>query len=230
MKIKEILKVHNIKLSEFADLLKISRPTLNNYIKEYEETNLVSNQIYSQMFDELFKKSNLDSFKDTFNKWTSILKGEENFDNYYSLENLELMKSIKTKMKLDLKGLNEVSSLYKFLNSTLYNYGSNLPLTTYINYNLYLNGLKSLEQIKGKEKKLISHLYPLMKKFTESNLNYNEGGYNLFLERVKEIHEDRKNYIDKEIIKKLKKEIVKQIELGINPENVNIEEILKNLK
>lgn len=230
MKIKEILKANGIKLSEFSDLLNVSRPTLNTYIKEYEELKEVSVQIYNKMFNELFKENSPEEFKKILKKWESILNGKEDLEKIYSSENLELMESIIKKMKLDLKLNDETNILYKFINSALYNYNYNLPLTAYINYNLYLNGLKNLEKIKSKEKKLISYLYPLMKKFTESELDFNEEGYIEFLNRVDEIKKERKKYIDKEIMSKLKEEIIKKVELGMNPKDIDIEGLLRNIK
>ncbi|MGL5934230.1 MAG: hypothetical protein ACRCZI_01255 [Cetobacterium sp.] len=70
----------------------------------------------------------------------------------YTKENREIMDAIIKKVKEDLKGKKETVSLYKFINSAIHNYEKDRALTGYINYNLYLNGLKSMKRIKKQEK------------------------------------------------------------------------------
>lgn len=52
--IKAVLKRNNILLSEFADSLNISRPTLDTYIKNYDSGVRLSNNLFQKIFDFLF--------------------------------------------------------------------------------------------------------------------------------------------------------------------------------
>lgn len=236
MKVKEILKMYNMSLNELASQLFLSRPTLNNYIKQFEEREKLSNENYNKIFQKLFNSNQKDeeTFKDQVNIFSLMLQKEKKLTHsQYSNENKNIMNSIIKKMQEDLQGEEETNPLYKFINSAIHNYEKDHVLQAYINYNLYLNGLKDLSKIKAKEKKLISNLFPLMKSYVESNLNFDEQGYSDFLFRVNEIQEKRlteKREIEKKIKEEIEKEIEKKIQQGINVEGLNIKEILKNIK
>lgn len=232
MDIKKLLKNMNIKLYEFSEKLNISRPTLNSYISEFEIHKKVSNKKINDIFIKLFNK---DIEKEVFLKLLDefYLENKGDDENNYSEENQDLIHSINERMKNDLKGPNSNNALYKFINSALYMYGNDPALTGYINYNLYLNGLKDLKKIKGKEKKLVSNLFPIMKKYVTSSLIFSEEGYLDFIKRIKEIEDYRnkkREEIENEIKEKLSLEIKNQIKQGINIEDISIEEILKKIK
>ncbi|WP_368651445.1 winged helix-turn-helix transcriptional regulator [Lactococcus raffinolactis] len=66
MDIKIQIKKYGLTQSEIADMLHISRPTLNSYIKQYEEKERVSNEKYDIVFNELFSKElDIEEFKET---------------------------------------------------------------------------------------------------------------------------------------------------------------------
>lgn len=217
---------------EFSDLLEISRPTLNYYIYEFESGKDIPNKKIESIFKDLFtsqltKKQILEKLE----KLKLEYKGDEKLE--YSKENKDLIESITNKIKEDLRWNDTDNALYKFINSALYMYGKNHALTGYINYNLYLNGLKDINKIKLKEKKLVSNLYLVMKKYVESELEFNEEGFLLFQNRIKEIEKERKKKMKdlEEIIKKqLAQEIQIQLNQGLNIEAISIEEILKKIK
>ena len=52
--IKTILKRNNILLSQFANDLNISRPTLDAYIKSFDKGVALSNSLYQKIFEFLF--------------------------------------------------------------------------------------------------------------------------------------------------------------------------------
>ena len=52
--IKAVLKRNNILLTEFADSLNISRPTLDTYIRNYDSGVRLSNNLFQKIFDFLF--------------------------------------------------------------------------------------------------------------------------------------------------------------------------------
>lgn len=52
--VKTILKRNNILLSQFANDLNISRPTLDSYIKSYDKGISLTNNLYQKIFDFLF--------------------------------------------------------------------------------------------------------------------------------------------------------------------------------
>lgn len=232
MKIKEFLKKYKITLKELADILEISRPTLNSYISQYEVDNKISNEYYQNIFKEIFSKK----WKEKIEIIEEIkhLKNNKNKLNQdYSEENLELINSIKEKMYIDMKGEKEVLPLYKFINSVLYNYNIDEGLTGYIDYNLFLNGLKKLDNISSEEKILVSNIYPIMRKYVNKELLFNEQGYKLFIDRIEEIRKMREienERIENEFKEKVKQELQLKLKIGKTIDPEKILEILDKIK
>ena len=174
MKIKDILKENNIKLIELSNILNISRPTLNSYIDEFEKEGKITNEEYDSFFKKISKKSYL-SREELFgdiNEFKEFLMKKKYGD--FLPENLRLLKSIYNKIYKDMKGKNEVVAIYKFLESAINNYGEDKALSGYINYTLYLNGLKDIKEITADDKILVSNIFPIMKKYEKSELEIND--------------------------------------------------------
>lgn len=236
MKIKDFLKEYKITLKELSEILGLSRPTLNTYIEQFEKGDKISNPLYQSIFTQIFNKNwgdkveiidEIKEIKDFF------AKGNQVIDEDYCSENLELIESIKEKMYKDMKGAKEVLPLYKFINSVLYNYNSDNGLTGYIDYNLYLNGLINIKDIKKEEKILVSNIYPIMSQHIKNELKFNEKGYSDFLKRVKEIKEMREKEsqrIEEEFRKKIREELALKFGLGKVIDDAKIDEILNKIK
>lgn len=236
MKIREFLKRYKLTLKELAKILELSRPTLNTYIEQFEKGEKISNNLYQHIFTEIFLKEWKDRLEiiDRIKELkTSFNIKDVNMDEEYCSENLELIDSIKEKMYRDMKGAKEVLPLYKFINSVLYNYNGDIGLTGYIDYNLYLNSLKNIDEIEENEKILISNIYPIMSNHVKNNLEFNEEGYLLFLKRVREIQKFREEEslrIEEEFRKKIREELKLKLDLGKVIADDKIDEILKKIK
>ncbi|MGL5903798.1 MAG: hypothetical protein ACRCZO_14050 [Cetobacterium sp.] len=230
MKIKEKLKKYEITLNEFAEVLNLSRPTLNTYINQFEAGDQIGNKNYQEIFVKLFGTH--DITREKFEEVYQNLNFKANKDEY-TKENREIMDSIIKKVKEDLRGKKETVALYKFINSAIHNYEKDKALTGYINYNLYLNGLKSMEKIKFKDKKLISNLFPVMKNYIDCKLKLNLEQYKKFKERTQEIELGRvkkQEELKVEIEKKIREEIERKMEQGLGIESIDIENILNSIK
>ena len=57
--IKLVLKRNNILLSDFAEKLNISRPTLDTYIRNYDSGGKLSNSLFQKIFDFLFSDAQM---------------------------------------------------------------------------------------------------------------------------------------------------------------------------
>ena len=80
---------------------------------------------------------------------------------------------------------------------------------------------------------MISNIYPLAKKLKDNQLQFNEEGLNLLKKRILEIEKQRnldQENLKKQINQQLNEAISEKIALGIKLEDINIEEILKNIK
>ena len=184
MKIKDILKENNVKLIELSNILDISRPTLNSYIDEFEREGKISNKEYNAFFKKILEKSykNREELLGDINELRETLVNKKFSD--LLPENLILLQNIYDKIYEDMKGKDKVIPIYKFIDSAINNYGEDKTLSGYINYTLYLNGLKEIKEITVDDKILVSNIFPIMKKYEKSQLKMNDEGLREFYDRV----------------------------------------------
>ena len=228
MKIKNILKENNVKLIELSSILNISRPTLNSYIDEFEREGKISNKEYDSFFKKILKKTYTcreELFVD-INEFKEFLMKKKYGD--FLPENLNLLQSIHNKIYKDMKGKNEVVAIYKFLESAINNYGEDKALSGYINYTLYLNGLKNIKEITADDKILVSNIFPIMKKYEKSELEINDEGLKEFYNRVDEIKKVREIRYQK-FEKELKEKLMKELSLKDELNKEDLKRILNNL-
>lgn len=228
MKIKNILKENNVKLIELSNILDISRPTLNSYIDEFEKEGKISNKEYDSFFKKISKKNyeSKDELLGDINEFRELLVNKKFSD--LLPENLRLLQDIYDKIYEDMKGKDKVVSIYKFIDSAINNYGEDKALSGYIDYTLYLNGLKEIKEITTDDKILVSNIFPIMKKYENSQLKMNDEGLKEFYNRVdeiKKIREERYQKFEKELKEKLMKELSIKDELS----KEDLKKILNNL-
>ncbi|QYR55800.1 hypothetical protein [Fusobacterium hwasookii] len=228
MKIKNILKENNVKLIELSNILDISRPTLNSYIDEFEKEGKISNKEYDSFFKKISKKNyeSKDELLGDINEFRELLVNKKFSD--LLPENLRLLQNIYDKIYEDMKGKDKVVSIYKFIDSAINNYGEDKALSGYIDYTLYLNGLKEIKEITTDDKILVSNIFPIMKKYENSQLKMNDEGLKEFYNRVdeiKKIREERYQKFEKELKEKLMKELSIKDELS----KEDLKKILNNL-
>jgi len=240
MKIKEKLKQLGIKISEFAEQLEISRPTLDNYIGLYEKSENIPNDKYQVIFDKLFGDgietkeefvNYLESYHDLIER--DIALGTLDLD----AETTDLMTSILEKMKADLSQNDYDESVYIFINYLIRSYRKVSLFRDYANYVLYLNNIKKLEDITPSEKVFISNIYKIMSLANEDKLEFDEKAYNEFLLRVNEIKQENdkeedllKEKLVKEILnEKLNAAIKEELKLGVSIEDIDINELMKKI-
>lgn len=75
-----------------------------------------------------------------------------------------------------MKGKDKVVAIYQFIDSAINKYKEDRVLSGYINYTLYLNGLKDIKEMKEHDKALLSKLFSIMKKYEESDLEIDNSG------------------------------------------------------
>ena len=228
MKIKNILKENNVKLIELSSILNISRPTLNSYIDEFEREGKISNKEYDSFFKKILKKTYTcreELFVD-INEFKEFLMKKKYGD--FLPENLNLLQSIYNKIYKDMKGKNEVVAIYKFIESAINNYGEDKALSGYINYTLYLNGLKDIKEITADDKILVSNIFPIMKKYEKSELEINDEGLKEFYSRVDEIKKVREIRYQK-FERELKEKLMKELSLKDELNKEDLKRVLNNL-
>lgn len=228
MKIKNILKENNVKLIELSNILDISRPTLNSYIDEFEREGKISNKEYDSFFKKISKKNyeSKEELLGDINEFRELLVNKKFSD--LLPENLRLLKNIYDKIYEDMKGKDKVVPIYKFIDSAINNYGEDKTLSGYINYTLYLNGLKEIKEITTDDKILVSNIFPIMKKYESSQLKMNDEGLKEFYNRVDEIKKIREERYQK-FEKALKEKLMKELSIKDELNKEDLKRILNNL-
>ncbi len=228
MKIKDILKENNVKLIELSNILDISRPTLNSYIDEFEREGKISNKEYDSFFKKISKKNykSKEELLGDINGFRELLVNKKFSD--LLPENLRLLKNIYDKIYEDMKGKDKVVPIYKFIDSAINNYGEDKALSGYINYTLYLNGLKEIKEITTDDKILVSNIFPIMKKYERSQLKMNDEGLREFYNRVDEIKKIREERYQK-FEKALKEKLMKELSIKDELNKEDLKRILNNL-
>ena len=228
MKIKDILKENNVKLVELSNALNISRPTLNLYIDEFEREGKILNKEYDSFFKKISEKGykSREELLEDINEFKKFLDNKK-FNDFLP-ENLDILQSIYNKIYKDMKGKNKVIAIYKFMDSAINNYEEDKALSGYINYTLYLNGLKDIKEMKDYEKALVSKLFPIMKKYEESDLEVDSSGLKEFYIRVEEIKKNREKRYQR-FEKILKENLMKELSLNEELNKEDLKRILNNL-
>ena len=228
MKIKDILKENSVKLIELSNILDISRPTLNSYIDEFERNGKISNKEYNSFFKKISEKSykNREELLRDINELRETLVNKKFSD--LLPENLILLQNIYDKIYEDMKGKDKVIPIYKFIDSAINNYGEDKALSGYINYTLYLNGLKEIKEITVDDKILVSNIFPIMKKYEKSQLKMNDEGLREFYNRVDEIKKIREERYQK-FEKALKEKLMEEFSIKDELSKEDLKRILNNL-
>lgn len=167
MVIKRELKEHNITLSQFCEDFNISRPTLNTYIKLYEDNEQLPTEVFQRIFDYLFDGEVSDSFEflerysyvqDYYhrkytNRFTNDLLGYNNLSerNYNSL----LMTIERDKVEKRIS-----DDKFMMINYILKN--DDEILDKYIDFFMCYKGTKKFNESKYKDNKFIVLLYQAM--------------------------------------------------------------------
>ena len=228
MKIKDILKENSVKLIELSNILDISRPTLNSYIDEFERNGKISNKEYNSFFKKISEKSykNREELLRDINELRETLVNKKFSD--LLPENLILLQNIYDKIYEDMKGKDKVVPIYKFIDSAINNYGEDKALSGYINYTLYLNGLKEIKEITVDDKILVSNIFPIIKKYEKSQLKMNDEGLREFYNRVDEIKKIREERYQK-FEKALKEKLMEEFSIKDELSKEDLKRILNNL-
>ena len=217
-----------MKLIELSNILDISRPTLNSYIDEFEREGKISNKEYDYFFKKISKKNyeSKEELLGDINEFRELLVNKKFSD--LLPENLRLLKNIYDKIYEDMKGKDKVVPIYKFIDSAINNYGEDKTLSGYINYTLYLNGLKEIKEITTDDKILVSNIFPIMKKYESSQLKMNDEGLKEFYNRVDEIKKIREERYQK-FEKALKEKLMKELSIKDELNKEDLKRILNNL-
>ena len=238
MDIKIQIKKYGLTQSEIADMLHISRPTLNSYIKQYEEKERVSNEKYDIVFNELFSKElDIEEFKETLESFGSLIARDSDKGIMdLNADLTDLFTSIENNMNEDLHSENTDEDIYIFINMIIANYKQEPIFKKLASYFLYLNGQKNLNTIQYEDEVYLSNYYKLFSSDKLKTLKIDTHFMSKFIERaevIKRNEKKRTEEVEEQISLLLKNEVDKVVNsisdqgMGIN--SLDIDEILSNI-
>lgn len=219
--IKKILQMNDITLSDFAAFLKISRPTLNNYIGIFENSEEIPNQKYNIIFNELFGGDELSKaeFIDKLSNYKNMLERDAKLGiSNLSAEMTDLCTYTIKNISKDFKTEDFDKNIYIFINMLISNYKREPIFNHIVKYFLVLNGIEDYKNIDFHADSYLLHYYQLFSKEKKCSLDYDENLKKQFLNRIKEInnHTNSKNELVENKIKQLlEEEISKLTNFGI---------------
>lgn len=231
--IKQYLKDIGITQKEFAERLGLSRPTLDTYIDMFEGNQTIPKERYDIIFNRLFgaKKASADEFQMRLQKVENLLNRDQKYGTSdLSAEAADYVSSVVNTMTKDLKEENWNKDVYIFINILISNYRKNEIFQQLVEYFIYLNNIRSIEQIEEKQKSYFANMYKAFHGLIESPDFYCEKDYEDFLVRCDEIkkekikrNDERKNNLKKRI----KDMVVEHEKKGID---LSEEEIIEAIK
>lgn len=239
--IKLILKQNNITLSQFAADLNISRPTLDAYVKNYDNDMPIQNNLYQKVFDFLFE---LPLSQEEFSKRYEYVK------NYYgrsiisiapetkenTLNNNEKYQKTLDQIQeiIDLDRLHEQSdfTIYQIVLNILKNKDTEF-YKEFFDFFQYYKGIVPIKAPTEREKKIYTVLYLLFNEIKSNNLTFDSSAYDGFVDYCKGQYFSKQtivNEIKAEINKKVSKIIQEKLESTKEVDTIDIEEIIENIK
>lgn len=240
MNIRGILKKLDIKLTDFAEKLDISRPTLNNYIALFEKGEPLPNDKYEIVFGNLFNNeiNSREQFLLTLNNFKGLLTRDKLLGTLeYDPQSTDLMTSILERMKKDLKDKDYDEDIYIFINMIIGSYRKERIFKDMTNYFLYLNGVKDCDKMNENEKNFSSNMYKLLYLYKGNRLETDKDYYSKFIKRINEIEEEKdqdKDSLKEQIFKdkiesQINELIEEQLNLGLDVEDIDVSNLMKKV-
>lgn len=200
--IKQILKNNGITLIKFSEELNISRPTLDNYMKAFENGDEIGNDLFQNIFSFLFSNATITEAEFS-SKFDYIKK-------YYGLGSQipdeGTANATEVAFSDDEIALREDAALFS-------------------NFKEYISGKKKLDDLTDKEKKYFSMLFRVEKELSINDYNYSKTDFDEFVDCCNQ-HYDSEHPEDfiSEIVKNKINKIMK------DNKGLKIDQILLKLK
>ena len=235
MNIRILLKEYDCTLSDFANALFLSRPTLNTYIHLYENRKKLPNKKYQIIFDRIFsQKITKNDFYEMLEKCNTLVAKDQILNTTdLSPKRTDIILNITEEIRKDLDSDCADENIYIFIRMII-NYYKKIPAIKKIsNYFLALNSKINYDDLSKKEKQDILSLYRyfVSLKNEELTIDFNKWEKK-FKETIQNIQNENKK-IEKKINYKIKllieNEIKKQIKNGKDVNSITINDILSSI-
>ncbi|MBR1534511.1 MAG: helix-turn-helix transcriptional regulator [Ruminococcus sp.] len=230
--IKEKLKLYGLTLSAFSERLNISRPTLDNYIRLYENGLELPNKKFSSLFNTLFGSNDLtiSEFHEKLERFTYLLTRDNTLGiSGLDMQSSDLLSNIIDISRRDLYREDHDIRLYQFITMLLNNYYQVPALQHLASYFLTLNGITDISDMTDDEKIAFSNYYPLFKSETEKTMQLDKINLMVFYHRTQEIKEEKERETEKirrQFLEIINERIEKQLRQGVDIHNIDVKKML----
>lgn len=231
MNVRKILQKNGFTLFSFAELLNISRPTLNSYIKIFESGSNIPNEKFQIIFEELFgcDLSN-EKFMQKLNKYHNLLQRDKVMGVLeLEADTTDLFASVMNNIKEDFYSDDYDEKIYIFINMLISSYKSEKLFIHLVNYFLILNNIISYQEIKFEKDSYLLHYFSVFENDKKNNLIYDSKLEKRFVQRIAEISKIKRkseNRYKQNLINLLDEEISNLKDIGLE---LTEEQILKML-
>ena len=193
--VKYILKRNNILLSQFANDLNISRPTLDSYIKNYDNGIKLSNEMFQKIFNYLFKDMHISN--EEFKKKYQYVITNYGMIGFVTTPNKKQKNTI-------LEELISDGEIFSYLSSNELNAlgdlikGKDVILKSLLNIEWILSGGVDINKLSEKEKMIIVKMYEVYGKLKDLDYSYDKASYDKLINSINK----KTTSINKEELKK----------------------------
>ena len=217
MNINQYLKNVGVTKTELASEIGLSRPTLNQYIKQFEMGQTIDNERYDIIFRRLFWDENESG--ELFKKRLEGVKFLLERDRKYDIGSLEpeaadIVAQIHNQMVQDMSQDGWNKKVYDTILIFLNGYKNNPVISELAGYFSDLNRDSALEELPESTKAYYAYFYKYFREIVERPPEFDQDAYEDFVERKKEILRDREENNNKaaEKVKAMIEEALKELE------------------
>ena len=179
--IKEYLKAIGISKQEFANEIKLSRPTLDAYITAYENGETIPRERYQIIFDDLFgEELEVDAFRDE-------RLGTEKLDAGAT----DMVSRLKDRMFQDMSQGDWNQSVYAFIDMLITSYRQNVIFETLAEYFTYLNRSEMDDSVSDDQIPYFAQYYRVFDSLLKNPTSYEKTDYEAFMRRREQLINDR---------------------------------------
>lgn len=231
MDVRKKLQKNGLTLFSFAEMLNISRPTLNSYIKIFELGSHIPNEKYQIIFEELFNYNLSEKeFEEKLIKYRDLVQRDKAMGVLeLEVDATDLFTSVMYNIKKDFSSRNYDENIYVFINMLISSYKSEECFSHLVKYFLVFNDVISYRKIDLQKESYLLHYFTLFENDKNNDLKYDISLENKFVNRIEEIQSIKKkseSQSKRKLINLLNEEINKYKDMGME---LSEEEILKIL-
>ena len=229
MNISDYLKSIKKTKTELSQELKLSRPTLNQYIELFETGQKIDNERYNIIFDRLFSdecKTRV-QFDNEMNSVRFLLERDRKYDiGNLRPEAADIVARIHNKLVYDMSDNKWNKKVYDSILIILSSYRSNAVIRELTGYISDLNSGSDISDLSDESKAYYSYYYKCFREIKDDTPKMDEEEFKLFLKRREKLKLEREQNRDakaRNIQDKLKK-ILEEVESEYKDKSIDVSE------